>query len=590
MKPATLGHYGLLLACLAGSTASQAANTGHCPGYQSGQRNLYWGDLHVHTAYSMDAYAFGTTANPADAFAFARGAPITLADGKTRQQLRRPLDFAAVTDHAETFDVMQLCTAGPEQLDNPYCRGLRAGAGTDLSQSRNIFVNYLLPVIAGGEPALPALCEEEGIDCDSARSALWQQSQRFANDADSPCEFTAFVANEWSATPGSAHWHRNLIYRSAATTPTAIDYVRYPTPLKLWQALDEQCRAQDGCDVVAIPHNTNFAEGGGFDVEAEQPDTLRLRARFERLVEIHQSKGNSECIAENWDNADSDCGFEKAFHSAASKERAATDPAYVKTLNRAYVRNILSRGLQAYIASDKAALNPLQLGFVGSTDAHAATAGATEEDAYTGDAWGGGGSDPRRIQGRPDYNPGGLVGIWAAENTRASLFDALKRRETYATSGTRIALRFSADRADAPDACSADYDYSNATAMGATLGSSATDTPVAAPRLTVLANMDRTPLQRVEIIKGTLDGNGDIVQQVITLADLKPGSPSTCNSWTDPDFDPARPAYWYARVKELPTERWSKRLCESLDNCNDVPGADRLIQETAWSSPIWYLP
>ncbi|WP_187276660.1 DUF3604 domain-containing protein [Parahaliea maris] len=578
-----------LAASLAGSHMALAASDEHCAGYTADARNLYWGDLHVHTAWSMDAWAFGTTANPADAFAFARGAEITLADGVTRKQLRRPLDFAAITDHAETFDVMQLCTAGPEQLDNPYCRGLREGAGTDLAKSRNIFVNYLLPVIAGETPALPSLCEEEGVDCDAARETLWQQSQAHANKADDPCAFTAFIANEWSATPNNAHWHRNLIFAGKQVTPTAVDYVRYSSPLKLWQALDEQCREEDGCDVVAIPHNTNFAEGGGFDVESEDNNALNLRAHYERLVELHQSKGNSECIAENWDDADSDCGFEKAFPRPADKQRALEDPGYVAQLNRSYVRNILSRGLQAYIASgNEDRSNPLQLGFVGSTDAHAATPGDTEEDSYTGDAWGGGGKDLNRIMQRVDYNPGGLVGIWAPENTRASLFAALKRRETYATSGTRIALRFSADdasEAGGPDSCAANYDYSTATAMGGTLSGRQ-----APPRLTVLANMDRTPLERVEIIKGTLDADGEIVQQVIPIAQLAQGAPSTCTSWTDPDFDPAQPAYWYARVKEQPTLRWSKRFCESLENCAEVPGADRMVQETAWSSPIWYLP
>ncbi len=558
------------------------ASDGHCQGYRADQRNLYWGDLHVHTAYSMDAYAFGTTATPADAYDFARGHPITLADGKSQYQLKRPLDFTAVTDHAETFDVMQLCTR-PGGLDNPYCQGLRDGAGTDPAKSRNIFVNFLLPVIAGDAPALPALCKEEGIDCDVARETLWHDVQDAANAANYPCEFTAFIANEWSATPNSAHWHRNLIFKGKAVTADVIDYVRYPTPLAMWQALDEQCRPEDNCDVVAIPHNTNFSEGGGFDVESEQDNTLRLRSRYERLIELHQSKGSSECLSENWDDVDSDCGFEIAFHNPKLKQRAAEDPEYVAELNRSYARNILSRGLQATIARGE---NPLQLGFIGSTDNHTATPGATEEDQYQGDAWGGGGTDPRRIQQRPDYNPGGLVAVWATENTRDSLFEALKRRETYATSGTRIALRFSADEPDAPNACDASYDFSRATPMGGALNHERQR----APRLTVLAQMDATPLARVEIVKGTLTADGDIDEQVITLADNPQGNATTCDSWIDPDFDPARPAYWYARVKEQPTPRWSKRLCEALDNCNENPGADRMIQETAWSSPIWYLP
>ncbi|MFV0275825.1 MAG: DUF3604 domain-containing protein, partial [Parahaliea sp.] len=424
-----------LLACLVASSIAHGADDSHCPGFQEGRLNLYWGDLHVHTAYSMDAYAFGTIAGPAEAFSFARGQAITLPDGETQLQLSRPLDFSAVTDHAETFDVMNLCI-GPAQLDNPYCQGLRDGAGTDLKGSRSVFVNYLLEVIAGEKPAKPSLCTQEGIDCEGARIEQWHKVQGFANAANAPCEFTAFIGNEWSATPSNAHWHRNLIYRGTSVAKEAIDYVRYPTPLQLWQALAEQCRPEDNCDVIAIPHNTNLSEGGGFDVESADNNARQLRGRYERLVEIHQSKGNSECIAEHWDDVDADCGYEIAFATPALKERAKTDPAYVQEVSRSYIRNVLNRGLQNYIARGD---NPLQLGFVGSTDTHVSTPGATEENNWKGDAWGSGDKFPKRRQQRNDYNPGGLVGIWAEENTRDSLFAALKRRETYATSGTRIA-------------------------------------------------------------------------------------------------------------------------------------------------------
>lgn len=582
MRLALLSPY-LLLACL-NSVSLSASTDGQCSD-STPERKIFWGDLHVHTTYSMDAYAFGTVATPVEAYAFAQGEPITLADGKTRQQLRRPLDFVAVADHAETFDVMNLCTLD-RQVDTPYCRGLREGAGIDLAKSRSIFANYLLPVIAGKHPKQPSVCAQEGIDCDAARVDLWHQIQEQANAANTPCKFTAFIANEWSATPNNAHWHRNLIFASENVTSSAIDYVRYPSPLLMWQALEAGCKESDGCDVVAIPHNTNFAEGGGFDVESEDNNALRLRSRYERLVEVHQSKGNSECLAEDWDNADSDCGFEIAFPNLNAKQRATNDPNYLKEISRSYVRSILNRGLLSYVANEGRGQNPLQLGFVGSTDTHTGSAGATEEDAYTGDAWGGGGQDPRRIQQRPDYNPGGLVAIWAEENTRESLFSALKRRETYATSGTRIALRFSADHNYDRDPCAANYDYLSATPMGGTLHRQEDN----APRFTLLASKDTIPLSGMEIIKGTVDADGEIVQTVIPLAEFQQGSATACQSWVDPEFNPRQPAYWYARVKEQPTPRWSKRLCESLKNCDQNPGANRMIQETAWSSPIWYLP
>tara|TARA_R110001592_G_scaffold357416_1_gene660607 strand:- start:183835 stop:185592 length:1758 start_codon:yes stop_codon:yes gene_type:complete len=576
--------------CLAIALVAARVNTPvfaatECEDYRDGQLNLYWGDLHIHTALSLDAYAFGTTADPRDAYAFARGQELTLPDESTRIKLQRPLDFAAVTEHAETFDVMYLCT-DPNYLDLPYCNELVSRAGTKTADSLYVFRNYLLPLISGTTPQTSPICDRAGIDCKAASRAQWRRIQHYANRANSPCDFTAFIGNEWSATPNDQHWHRNMIFAGTSVTEDALDYIRYPTPAKLWQELEKQCRPEEDCDVVVIPHNTNLSEGGGFDVESSPASELQMRAKYERLLEIHQSKGNSECLAENWDDTDSDCGFEKYIPSYISEQQQAA-PGFVAAMNRSYARNILTRGLLAYTESGDSKINPLQMGFIGSTDNHVATPGAVDEGDWKGDAWGGGDEYRERRLQRMGYNPGGLVAVWAEQNTRENLFASLKRREVYGTSGTRIKVRFAADTAPDSDPCSAGYNWGKATPMGGTISNDRPQTQ--SPRFTVLAGQDTVPLSQIQIVKGTVQ-DGTIVETVYPLHASSKGVAHTCQTWSDPDYDASQPAYWYARVFEVPTPRWSKTLCESMENCQQVPGADRMIRERAWSSPIWYLP
>ena len=177
------------------------------------------------------------------------------------------------------------------------------------------------------------------------------------------------------------------------------------------------------------------------------------------------------------------------------------------------------------------------------------------------------------------------MALWSEENTRDSLFQALKRRETYATSGTRIKLRFSADTSPDADPCSSDYDFGQATPMGGVMNSIVPS----APTFSVIAAKDDFPLSQIEIIKGTIK-NGEIEETVYSLERNRAGFPQACKTWSDPDFDLSQPAYWYTRVLEIPSPRWSKTLCESLSSCKQNPDADQMIQERAWSSPVWYLP
>ncbi len=575
----TLAFVPFLSGCEAEKEVAEIAAPLQCGG-SADTYQLFWGDLHVHSALSMDAYAFGTRSSPADAFKFARGQKSGILPDGTEVKQSRPLDFAAVTDHAETFDVMHICTTPGHEASNSYCEKFRELSGNNPANSILAFRNFLLPVIAGARPKKPVLCEEQGVNCEIAAAEAWQAVQEAANQANAPCDFTAFVGFEWSATPNNSHWHRNVIFKDENVTAEAIDYVRFPSPDALWSELDRQCKSEDGCNVLAIPHNTNLSEGGGFDVEKSGEAELFRRAKYERLIELVQSKGTSECLPENWDDPVSDCGFE-TFLLQTTRQKMKDNPAFLDAFNRSFTRNILSRGLLAYKQSGDQKLNPLQLGIIGSTDNHTATPGLVGETEWKGGAWGGGDSSKKRWLQRVDYNPGGLVAVWALENTRSHIFDAMMRRHVYATSGTRIKLRFAAASA-AQSLCTGNF--MAGTPMGGTLAEQAE-----APIFSIQAEKDVAPLMRIEVVKGQIN-KGVIEERVVTVEENSNGIDQTCVTWSDPDFNSEEPAYWYARISEIPTPRWSKYACESLGTCADVPKADRLISERAWSSPIWYLP
>ena len=563
------------------SIKTAASEVSNCADYDQAN-NLYWGDLHVHTAYSMDAYIFGTKASPTDTFNFAKGVTEQRMPDGTLVKLERPLDFMAITDHAETFGLMHICTETDHAgYQSEYCQELRALSGPDARASITAFRKLFAPISRGTQAPL---CSEEDLDCEIAAIDRWHNVQKAANAADKPCGFTAFLGYEWSATPNDAHWHRNIIFKSDAATEGLVDFLKYPTPERMWAELEVQCKAEDGCDVLAIPHNTNLSEGGGFDVENATTVELRRRARYERLIEITQHKGTSECLNENWDDRNSDCGFEQAL-SGRMVKAMAEDPSALKTYERSFARNILGRGLQNYAASDEG-LNPLQYGFIGSTDNHSATPGLTEEAFWKGDSFGGGDAHRQRwLAGPgPDFSPGGLVGVWAKQNTRADIFEGLKSRHAYATSGTRIALKFAVATSD-EDAKTCEAKLNSGTPMGSTIAKK----QIKAPEFVFKAEQDVVPLERVQIVKGSLK-SGQVQEEVLTIKSLDGGFNETCESWSDPDFDPNEPAYWYMRILEVPTPRWSKLLCEDLGNCSDFPNTDIMISERAWSSPIWYLP
>ncbi len=559
-------------------SADRQIKGGTCDYYQTGQKHLYWGDLHVHTAYSLDAYAFGTLKTPAQAYAFARGEAMTLQDGSTAQ-LDRPLDFAAVTDHAEWFDLLHICT-DPENFEDPYCERLRKDSS--MENGSRLFADYVIPTITQEAPQATPICIADPAKCVAAKKSQWQRVQDQANAANDPCNFTAQIGYEWSYTKSFSHAHRNIIFANDNVTQDAIDYIRHPTLNDLWQQLEKQCRPEDDCEVLAIPHNTNMGDGSTFDVETETDRTLQLRNKYERLVEIHQEKGNSECLSPLKSDESGDCSFENYItnHSRPKAKDQFTDADWAK-MRGTYVRNLLLRGLAAYADSGKAQVNPLQMGIIGSTDNHAGTPGHVNEAAWQGAVFGLGNLD--RAMARRTFNPGGLVAVWAEENTRESIFAALKRREVYATSGPRISVRLTANTKGGKLSCIAE-EHGGSVSMGGDFNKA-----LGAPTFKIHAQADQIPLQEIELIKGQYK-NGKYEESVMTVWQRSNAGSDICQIWQDQNFQAEAPAFWYARIKQAPTPRWSANLCRKAGRCEEFPGADVMIQERAWTSPIWYLP
>lgn len=570
-KILTAGLAGLLFTVLASSALAESVKAA-CSYAVPDEKHLYWGDLHVHTSYSLDAYGYGTFSTPLEAYAFARGGESQLTNG-TRVRIDRPLDFLAITDHAEWYDFLYLCS-DPKKGEHQSCQHLRSKASPD--GGSELFGDYVIPSITQDKPEMLDICKADPAACRNASLLQWGRVQEQANTANDPCRFTAFIGYEWSATSSFSHAHRNVIFRSDQVPDQAFDYIRYPDLQELFRQLDNSCKSSEGCDVITIPHNTNLGDGVSFDVEQETDRDLALRARYERLVEIHQEKGNSECLVPLGVTDESDCNFEvRLTKNTRATPKGGFNSQEWERMRAGYVRGLLLRGLAAYRRSGDKKRNPLKLGIIGSTDNHAATPGFVKESDWQGSVFGIGSIE--RSMSRLDWNPGGLVAIWAEENTRDSLFSAMKRREVYGTSGPRIRLKFGASLK--PLTCDNPR--------------SAPDIPMGGefqsghPYFQVNVIQDEAPIDRVEIIKGNLVG-GVFTETAHVL--WQGDGRHLCLDWQDGQLDSKNPAFWYVRVTEKPTLRWSAHLCRSVGRCDEFPGADVMTTERAWSSPIWYLP
>jgi hypothetical protein len=616
-------------------------------------RNAYFGDFHVHTAFSMDAYTWDLRATPDDAYRFARGEELRLppldAQGNPTRAIRleRPLDFAAVTDHSEWLGEVSLCTRpGRPAYDTPACQVYRGEREPEVTGSPMGRMGQRAAALGsrGGVAVVDAGaskldCGAGGATCLAAARSVWQEIQAAterAYDRSSQCRFTSFHGYEYSATPELSKVHHNVFFRNAQVPELPISWLDQPSVWGLWTELARQCLdAGSGCDAVTAPHNSNLSNGRMFFVDyrdlpaAQQVERAKLRARIETLVEITQIKGDSECrngLYKVMGGSDEQCDFEKLWYGPEAPpdceegtgKGALAGQGCQSRLD--FVRYALIEGLRE---AARIGTNPYKLGFIGSTDTHNANPGDTEESSF--DGWAGISDDEplerlaggRRAIGSTGSNPGGLVGAWAEENSRDALFDAFQRRETFGTSGTRIQPRFFGGWSYEDGLCDDPELLAQAYAGGVPMGGDLPALPAAggAPSFLVSAARDpgtatllTNPLERIQIIKGWAGEGGEMHQAVYDVAGEKsaagpdpasceppPGRGQLCAVWRDPAFDPAQRAVYYARVLEVPSCRWSTRQCNALPAEQRPPacsesGLPRTIQERAWTSPIWYEP
>ncbi len=640
--------------------AEQFTVSSHAPATQSSRvpcadynplKNAYFGDLHVHTSLSNDANSFGSRATPDDAYRFAfAGGSIALPVNKGDQTLARrvtidrPLDFMAVTDHAEFLGEQTLCfdddsgVAGAE-----FCNAFKEGQGRNPSLLAKIFSPF---------PSRDAdLCSNDGERCAQAAEIPWQQAIDAAekwNDNSMECQRSTFIAFEYSSVRLGSNLHRNVIFRNAVVPKRPISYLDAPREWRLWEILDQQCLSSDsGCDALAIPHNSNISNGRMFAVDywgansdSAQTARARLRMKIEPVVEIMQHKGDSECrtgLSGVLGDEDELCTFEKfenlAFQSVA--DTPAPGDCYdgpfadfvphkgPNCLSRnSYVRNALIEGLRE---EERIGVNPFKFGLSASTDTHNGTGGAVAERNFAGHLGWGDGTAERRVSytsavpGNASNNPGGLTGVWAEQNSRSTLFDSLRRKEVFGTSGPRIKPRFFAAWRFAPELCDAPDLLEQAYQQGVPMGGDLPTAPsnASTPSFVAMASSDPgtaaapgTPLQRLQIVKGWYDSAGNHHQAIHDVAgnanngahvDLRTcerqgqGFQQLCAVWQDPDFDPEQRAVYYLRAVENPSCRYSTWQClefpdsEKPADCSN-PKVPKTIQERAWSSPIWYTP
>ena len=596
------------------------------------EKQLLWGDTHLHTNRSFDAYTNRNfTVDPNDAYRFARGIPVEHPYHKARVQLETPLDFLVVSDHAEFLDnIRHTVEVGIDTSEMSIWQKLRTWYVQYLirdaiaeNRGREFFVSLLPdPYDTAQEAVANWDLTESGLPAiRSVEDQSWSDTADAADANNIPGEFSAILGWEYSLIPGGANLHRVVMTDLDGTSakafqPFGSDDSLYPEDL--WSWLDKTS-AETGGEFIAIPHNSNISKGAMFDTrtlrdEPIGPEYAEIRRRWEPVVEITQYKGDSET------------------HPELSPEDPFADfedyPYYIqrdwtpfKPQIGDYIRPALIRGMQL---EDEIGVNPYQFGVIGSTDAHTGLAAAEENNFH--------GKFPmdsipsNKLMGWSDnanstfgwaMGAQGLAAVWAEGNTREAILAAMKRREVYATTGPRIALRFYAGwdinlgvLTDAEG-----QSLAAAVPMGGEL--MATDGDLS-PQFVIQAMADPLSgtLDRVQVVKGWVDSSGDARERVFDVAwsgddrlladgSLKP-TPNTVNldtgawsneygstmletTWTDPEFDSSLKAFYYVRVLEVPTPRHS--LLDKIAMGGDVDTRrPDVIQERAYSSAIWYQP
>jgi hypothetical protein len=569
--------------------------------------HVYFGDTHVHTGLSADAGGSGTTLMPREAYRFARGEQVVSNTGQP-VQLSRPLDFCMITDHSDGMGLItDIRNGAPNIMADPLGKDwherFARGGDTALRAAQEMIATFAqgkIPDALNYQPGNPAY------------KRVWDDIMDAAEEFNNPGVFTTFIAYEWTSLVTGDNLHRNVIFRDGPDRAGQI--VPYSTtppvgsrdPKDLWQWL-EQYEADTGGEVLAIPHNGNLSNGAMFALQDNFADGApydaayaRARSKWERLYEATQIKGDGEAHPllspedefadfETWDYGNLDASVKKT----------------PQMLPGEYVRSGLRRGL---VLQKQLGINPFKFGLVGASDTHTGLT-TPDNDNFFGKFASYEPNPERATHVSKKYADGsvalnawqyitaGLTAVWAERNTRDAIFDAMERREAYATTGPRIRLRFFGGWGFTGDDLPA--------------GEGAPSFLVYALRDPMGANLDR-----VQIVKGWLQADGSTAEKVYDVAwsgDRKPGAngkvgsvgntvnldiPSWTNTigaselgavWSDPDFDPAQGAFYYARVIEIPTPRWTAydRVKFKLDLPEDIPLTTR---ERAYSSPIWYNP
>ena len=607
-------------------------------------RQPLFGDLHVHTSFSFDAAANSIGATPTDAHRFARGEaidfwPLDESGGPAGKfAIDRPLDFLAVTDHGEFLGERALCRiSGSASYETPFCTDYRADERQGMLMLGQVITTET-PIRVG------EVCGADGEACLAAAKGPWKrmiEAAEAAYDRSEECSFTSFVGYEYTGTPGVSNYHRNVIFRNAEVPDLPVSYIDAPIDRSLWQQLDVACNGETGCDYLTIPHNTNLANGRmapyvGLETTVEnRRDYAEVRLEREPIVEIFQHKGASECInglSTVLSAPDELCdveavrvlGRDEAFTAMATVEgELVTTEQVLETTECGdqvgangmvgagcvdetdFVRSALLVGLQEERAIG---LNPIKLGIIASTDTHTATPGAVAEADYRGAVTGEATPEARLERGLltsgRDGNPGGLAGVWSVENSRDAIFEAMQRREVFGTSGPRITPRFFAGWDYAQDLCGSETLVAEGYAGGVPMGGDLEDLPDADAKPTFIAFAardsaeDATPLQALQLIKGWIDGDGNLRHEVRAIAgagDAESGADTLCAVVQDETFDAAQSAYYYLRAVEAPTPRWSVYDCQRIEEAARPPACtDGSLPETtvemAWTSPIWYRP
>jgi len=588
--------------------------------------NVYWGDTHLHTGMSFDAGAFGARLDPNDAYQFAKGEELTSSTG-LRVKLSRPLDFLVVADHSDNMGFFPRLYAGePEMLADATGKRwygmVRAGgqegvkAAVEIIQS---FSDNTFPPALASLPGTPAY-----------RSA-WEVALKAAEKHNDPGRFTAFIGYEWTSNTSGMNLHRVVIFRDDADKASRVEpYTTLPplgsdNPRDLWKWM-QAYEDKTGGRMLAIAHNGNLSNGimfpviesfTGKPVDREYAET---RARWESLYEATQIKGDGEAhpfLSPNDEFADYETWDQGNLDLSAAKED--------DMLQYEYARSALQIGLQL---EQKLGVNPYKFGMIGATDSHTGLATAQEDNFFGKHS--GAEPSPKRWEhpmaqlGDKKYEGwsmvgSGLAGVWAKENTREAIFDAMQRKETYATTGSRMLVRFFGGweftKKDAQARLPGAIGYQKGVPMGADLPKGPAGQ---APTFLVAALKDPLSgnLDRIQIVKGWVDGSGERQEKIYNVAwsgdrkvggdgklppvgntvDVKNatwtntiGAPEFIQVWTDPDFDPKLRAVYYARVLEIPTPRWTAYEAQRY-GVKMTPDVPMITQERAYTSPIWYTP